>query len=118
MIYNRFFPFGSFVAINLFGIIFVRKGEVLTPMGLRHERIHTLQMREMLFVGFYVWYIVEWLVRLIMVRNAERAYFDISFEREAYANQHNTNYLKERKHYEWWHYMRVRKPQKGQGLSK
>ena len=34
------------------------------------------------------------------------AYRNISFEREAYANQRNLNYLKERPLYAWRHYMR------------
>ena len=44
----------------------------LSPSEWRHEHIHTLQQRELLFVGFFVWYIVEWLVRLLQYRNAKR----------------------------------------------
>lgn len=106
MIYNRFIPFGPFIAINLFGIIFVRKGEELKDTGLRHERIHTRQMREMLFIGFYLWYVMEWCIRLIRHRNAQRAYLAISFEREAYQNQNNKNYLKERPAFAWRYYLR------------
>ena len=105
MIYNRFIPFGSFIAINLFGIIFVRKGEELTATGMRHERIHTRQMRELLFIGFYLWYVIEWCVRLVQLRNAKRAYFAISFEREAYQHQADKDYLKERQAFAWRHYL-------------
>ena len=105
MIYNRFIPFGSFIAINLFGIIFVRKGEELTATGVRHERIHTRQMLELLFIGFYIWYLIEWCVRLMQYRDAKRAYFAISFEREAYQNQRETSYLKTRPHYAWLKYL-------------
>ena len=108
MIYNRFIPFGSFVAINLFGFIFVRKGERLTTTGLRHEHIHTRQMREMLFLGFYLWYVVEWLVRLLQYRNGLRAYYAISFEREAYQHQHEPNYLEQRRHFAWLHHLKAR----------
>lgn len=107
MIHNRFIPFGSFVAINLFGFIFVRRGEDLTVTGLRHEHIHTRQMRELLFLGFYLWYLLEWLVRLVQLRNGKRAYFAISFEREAYAHQAEPSYLQHRKHFAWWRYMRA-----------
>ena len=106
MIHNRFIPFGSFVAINLFGLIFVRKGEELSAAGLRHEHIHTRQMCELLFLGFYLWYIAEWLFRLLQCRNANRAYLSISFEREAYGNHADTNYLKHRKPYAWTHYLK------------
>jgi hypothetical protein len=40
-----------------------------------------------------VWYIVEWLIRLLKKGNAYR---NISFEREAYANQGDFSYLKGR----------------------
>ncbi|MBQ8938551.1 MAG: hypothetical protein IJ066_12700, partial [Bacteroidaceae bacterium] len=65
LIRNRFLPFGPFLAINLFGIIFVRKGRAFAPVDLNHERIHTRQMRELLYVPFYLIYIAEWLVRLV-----------------------------------------------------
>ena len=57
LIHNRFLPFGPFLAINLFGIIFVRKGRAFAPVDLNHERIHTRQMRELLYVPFYLIYI-------------------------------------------------------------
>ena len=101
MIFNRFIPFGSFKAINLFGLIFVRKGESFTASDLRHEQIHTRQMLELLVLPFYVWYLVEWFLRFLHHRNAIRAYFDISFEREAYIHQHEADYLSRRKHYAW-----------------
>jgi hypothetical protein len=48
-------------------------------------------------------YFIEWLVRLPMRGNAYR---NISFEREAYANQRDLNYLRNRSLYSWRHYMR------------
>jgi hypothetical protein len=71
----------------------------LSPSEWRHEHIHTLQQRELLFVGFFVWYIVEWLVRLLQYRNAKRAYLNISFEREAYAHERDKDYEQHRHHY-------------------
>lgn len=96
-------PFHGFSAINLLGILFVHHGVYLSNELINHERIHTAQQRELLYVFFYIIYIIEWLVRLIMRGNAYR---NISFEREAYANQRNLNYLKERPLYAWRHYMR------------
>lgn len=104
IINNRLIPFGkSYIAINLFGIIFAK--ERLDASAIRHEKIHTCQQREMLFVGFFVWYVVEWLVKLIAYRNQRKAYRNISFEREAYSNDHNENYLKMRKHFAWKDYL-------------
>lgn len=105
MIVNRFIPLHGFTAINLFGLIFVRKGMEFTPDDGRHERIHTRQMLELLIIPFYVWYIAEWLVRLLQTRHFLNAYKRISFEREAYAHQTEADYLSRRRHYAWTRYL-------------
>lgn len=96
-------PFHGFSAINLLGVLFVHHGVYLSSEMMNHERIHTAQQREMLFVFFYLVYLVEWLVRLPMRGNAYR---NISFEREAYANQRNLDYLESRPFFAWRRYMR------------
>lgn len=104
IINNRIIPFGRhFLAINLFGMIFA-KGH-LSPRVINHEYIHTLQQREMLFVGFYLWYLGEWLFRFIQYRSLIRGYENISFEREAYDNDSNLDYPESRKRYGWWKYL-------------
>ena len=105
IIYNKIIPFGhSFYAINLFGVIF-SKG-MLSPRVRNHEFIHTLQQREMLFIGFYIWYLLEWLVRIVQYRGYVRGYENISFEREAYANDHNLGYSHTRPLFHWTYYLR------------
>jgi hypothetical protein len=105
MIVNRFIPFKGFYAINLCGIIFVREGSTLSIPQQRHEYIHSRQIVEMLVIGFYVWYLVEWLVHLVRLRNSREAYYAISFEREAYAHQNHLGYLRRRKHFAWFRYL-------------
>lgn len=100
--YKRFIPFKGYKAINLFGIVFVRKGVEMTAKDLNHEAIHTAQMKEMLYLLFYVWYVVEWIVRLFMKGNAYR---NISFERETYAHEREPEYLSSRKPYSWTNYL-------------
>jgi hypothetical protein len=78
----------------LFGFLFTRDKRKVTERTIRHESIHARQMWELLVVGFYVWYFVEWMIRLFMKGNAYR---NISFEREAYANQDDILYLDTRK---------------------
>lgn len=95
-------PFKGFTAINLMGLLFVHHGVYLSNDLINHERIHTAQQREMLFVFFYLAYVIEWLVRLPMRGNAYR---NISFEREAYANEHNLEYLQSRRPYAWRRHM-------------
>ncbi len=66
---------------------------------LNHEAIHTAQMKESLYVFFYVLYVVEWLVNLFMY--GKKAYSNISFEREAYTFQYDLKYLGIRRKYYW-----------------
>lgn len=60
----------------------------------------------MLIVFFYLWYGIEWLVRLIQYKDSHEAYRNISFEREAHNNEYDDEYLDIRKSYEWIHYLR------------
>lgn len=101
IIHNNIIPFKGFVAINLFGVLFVRKEyKDISPYTINHESIHTAQMKELGYVGFYVIYLLEWIYRLIF--HTKTAYKGISFEREAYDNALNLDYLGERKHYAQW----------------
>lgn len=103
---NSLIPFKGFKAINLFGVVFVRRECTMTFADLNHEAIHTAQMREMFYVIFYLAYVVEWLCHLAWCQDPHEAYRRISFEREAYANQSDPNYLNNRKSYNQyriWH---------------
>ena len=98
IIYNKILPFGKkFYAINLFGVLFA-KGPCDEVM-LNHERIHTAQMKELGYIFFYIWYVVEWVVRLFQYRDSFRAYRNITFEKEAYENERNLDYLKGRRRF-------------------
>ena len=98
IIRQNILPPKGFLAINLFGLLFCKKDAKINNVIVNHESIHTAQMKEMLYIPFYLWYVAEWLIKLLFKGNAYR---NISFEREAYDNQYNLNYLKERKHYRW-----------------
>lgn len=100
IVYNNVIPFKGFAAINLFGVVFARKEcRPLSTSTVNHEAIHTEQMKELLYIGFYVCYVVEWLVRLFMKGNAYR---NISFEKEAYNCQHIPNYTQIRQTFAMW----------------
>lgn len=108
IIYNKIIPFPGFIAINLFGVLFVReeyRGK-LSPTIINHESIHTEQMKEMLYIFFYLWYGIEWFVRLFI--QPRYAYRGISLEQEAYSNERNQDYLKTRKRFAWWEYIKHR----------
>ena len=103
IIRNNYIPFKGFRAINIFGILFVRGNARISERTLRHEAIHTAQMKEMLYIFFYLWYVVEWIIRLFMKGNAYR---NISFEREAYSNEDDVIYLESRKRFAWIKYIK------------
>lgn len=114
VVWNKMIPIKGFAAVNIFGVVFVRE-EAQTYFDydpnsytrmINHEKIHTKQMQELLYLPFYVWYLLEWLVRIVMYRNVRKAYRNISFEREAYANQDNRYYNKERKRYSFLQYVK------------
>jgi len=98
IIRNRYIPVRGFSAINILGILFVRPDTHVTPRLLNHERIHTMQMLEMGIIFFYLWYVTEWLVRLTQRGSA---YYQISFEREAYRHERDLTYLHRRRWYAW-----------------
>jgi len=103
MIRNSILPFKGFSAINLFGILFVRNDAVVNQMLINHEQIHSAQMHEMLYLFFYIWYLIEWIVKLF--RYGKYSYDNISFEREAYMHHHDAGYLKNRKSFHWIKYL-------------
>lgn len=106
IIANKFLPPKGYQAINLFGIVFVKHGTVLSPTTINHEQIHTAQGKEMLWVFFYVWYVMEWLVRLIQYRDRKEAYYNVSFEHEAHDNEGNLDYLTSRSFWSWTKYLK------------
>lgn len=96
---NHLIPFKGFIAINLFGVLFARHEAYISETVLNHKEIHTAQMKELGYVLFYVIYLIEWLIRLFLPGNAYR---NISFEREAYENQHYKFYLECREKFAQW----------------
>lgn len=106
VIYNKILPLKGYAAMNVFGVILARKEcKPLSEKTITHETIHTKQMKPMLYVFFYLWYGIEWIIRLIQYGNTKQAYYNISFEREAYANDSNKDYPNTRKHFGWWKYL-------------
>jgi hypothetical protein len=73
---------------------------------INHEKIHIKQQMELLVLPFFLWYFVEYAVRLLQYKNANLAYRNISFEREAYANEINLNYLETRRFFSFLQYLR------------
>ena len=101
----------------LFGFLIIRKeykDRQIRQSIINHENIHFQQALDFTygaewlkwigFILFYIWYILEWLIRrIISIFNGSRAYRSISFEQEAYDNQYNDNYIRNR--FSWLKYL-------------
>ena len=96
------FPGVAGVTLAPFGI-YLSKRHLANAKTIRHEKIHWKQQIEMLILPFYVWYVLEWLVRLVTDKG--NAYKSISFEQEAYSNENDTLYLDKRKKFSWAKYL-------------
>jgi hypothetical protein len=68
---------------------------------INHEKIHFQQQIELLILPFYLLYLINYCINLVRYRNHDLAYYNICFEKEAYANDQNLNYLKGRRLYSW-----------------
>jgi hypothetical protein len=88
--------------ITLFPFIFI-KGEGNDRL-IRHESIHIMQYRETLVLGFLAIYLWDFLYGFVKYKNYDDAYRSIRFEQEAYANDHDENYLEMRKRFAWRKY--------------
>lgn len=88
----------GFVGLALYPFIFLKRKDLKNNIFLiNHEKIHLKQQIELLIIFFYFFYLVEWFFKLIKYRNTSMAYKNLSFEREAYLNEGDLNYLKKRK---------------------
>jgi hypothetical protein len=93
---RHFVPKG-FGGLTVFPLIILsRKEHADDAIYVNHEKIHIRQQLELLVLPFFVWYLIEFLLRLMLCRNKREAYRSISFEREAYANEKDLSYLKKR----------------------
>lgn len=85
---------------------FVDKGN---RIFINHEKIHLRQQIELLIIPFFIFYLTEYFIRLAQYKNANLAYRNISFEREAYANESNLEYLKKRPFFSFCNYIFLEK---------
>jgi len=68
---------------------------------INHETIHFQQQLELLVIPFYILYITEYFIKFFIYFSIKKAYYNISFEREAFNNDTNFEYLQTRKRYNW-----------------
>ena len=74
-----------------------------------HEKIHHRQQIELLILPFYIWYFIEYWVGMFGCKfKHEIAYRNISFEMEAYEQERNMGYLKNRPYFSNWKYFKLK----------
>lgn len=93
------------VGVTILPFIFFNKNYKITDFSLNHEKIHIKQQVELFGLLFFIVYGLEYLYRYLQYKNWDLAYRNISFEREAYLNQENLNYLKTRKLFRFLKYL-------------
>lgn len=90
----------GFRGVTIYPFVLVKYREDLNDsIFINHEKIHIRQQVELLIIPFFIWYLSEYFVRLLQYRNANLAYRNISFEREAYSEESNLLYLNNRPFY-------------------
>lgn len=83
-------------AITIFPFIILRSDANPDAIFINHERIHLRQQLEMLIIPFYIWYLLE---------DFAAGYFENVFEKEAFDNENNLDYLKSRKLFSFTKYI-------------
>ncbi len=97
------------IGITLYPYIFLKKSyvDLMTPEKLKeninHESIHIKQEEQLLVIFFYLWYEIEYCIKYIKYNH--NTYRNLSFEREAYENEGNLDYLKTRKFWAFLKYI-------------
>lgn len=106
VVVNRWLLRKGFAGMALWPFVIVRSSESKkNPIFLNHERIHLRQQIELLVLPFFLWYALEFLFRWMQYKNRYQAYRNILFEREAYTNEKDLHYLKQRS---FWNFLKYR----------
>lgn len=88
----------QFIGLTIWPFVFLKSKDLKKdPILINHEAIHLKQQLELLIVPFFLWYGVEFLLRLVQYKDWYTAYRNISFEREAYYREDELDYVERRK---------------------
>ena len=105
LIFKHIIP-RKYIGLTIFPFIFLKTKELrLNTVLINHEKIHLKQQLELLWLPFFIWYGIEFIIKCFIYKNRQIAYQNISFEKEAYQNEHNTSYLGNRKLFSFLKYL-------------
>ncbi|WP_452600173.1 hypothetical protein [Pontimicrobium sp. MEBiC01747] len=106
ILFSKYLVPKGYTGITIYPFVFLKHKKLKNDVVLiNHEKIHLKQQLELLIVPFYTLYLIEFIVRLVQYRNWYSAYRNISFEREAYRNENDLNYLKSRPFWKFIKYL-------------
>ncbi len=90
-------PFMHVNGMAIFPFIVISKKKFIhNPQIIQHEIIHLKQQLELLILPFYALYLLNYIANLLKYKNHTKAYLNIVFEKEAYANDLDVLYLQKR----------------------
>lgn len=106
IVVSKYLVPNGYTGLTVFPFIFLKEEHLKQDRFLlNHETIHLKQQLELLILPFFIWYLVEFLARLVKSGNWYKAYRAISFEKEAYENQNDLDYLKTRPFWKFLGYL-------------
>ncbi|MBC8172865.1 MAG: hypothetical protein H7X71_03070 [Chitinophagales bacterium] len=96
----------TYQGMALYPFILLKRRELATDkVIMNHETIHLRQQTEMLLIFFYILYGLNYCSNRLRYKDHDSAYRNIVFEREAYSNEKDLEYLKKRKLFNWVRYL-------------
>jgi len=105
LVFKHFF-YKNYVGLSIWPFIFLKNDSLKEDIFLiNHEKIHLVQQKELLIIPFYIIYITEWVLRSICYFDTYKAYQNLSFEREAYLNEKDLDYIKNRSAFSFIKYL-------------
>jgi len=104
LIFSKYLFAERFNALTIWPFIFLKHKKLKdNRIIINHEKIHLRQQIEMLWFLYFILYFLEFSINLIKYRDFMNAYYQISFEKEAYQNEQNLTYLRKRK---FWSFLK------------
>ena len=96
----------GFRGLTLFPFVIIRNfADKDNKVLIHHEKIHIRQQLELLILPFFLLYFLEYFIGLLQFKDRNKAYRNISFEREAYQNESNLDYLQTRSFWKFRKYI-------------
>ncbi|MDT0645847.1 hypothetical protein RM545_04035 [Zunongwangia sp. F260] len=106
LVVNKYLLGKGFKGVSIWPFVIVKYAWLKDDrLFINHERIHLRQQLELLLIFFYIWYFAEFFIRLLKYKSTYKAYRNISFEREAYKMESDSQYLNRRRFWAFLNYL-------------